>query len=248
MIVKPEYVVIIPARLESQRLPGKVLLAETGKPLIQHVAENIIGAAPGGVHILAEGSVLANAIWDAGLYGCVTPPARNGMERIGRFFIDRAGEIPDDQIIVHLQADEPEFPAKAIERLAARVAEYPLCDFATAITDTRASSPGPHVVPVLDIDDDDIYTFFRSEKPPSYEYKYDYTARHCGAYAYRAGFAKWYASLAPSNQEVAMSLEQMRAMDSDARCAAVRVDHPHRGIDTRQDYDEFVARWKAAHP
>lgn len=241
MTVQPEYVVVIPARLESQRLPGKVLLAETGMPLIQHVVEIAQSASgAGNVHVLAEGERFADMLWSVGLPCKATPPARNGMERIGRCLLDAPPHLfRDDTIIVHLQADEPEFPSEAIPRLAKRVAAHPLCDFATAVTRTPPSSPGPCVQPILDRQGF-VTRFLRHDVPAA--------VRHCGAYAYRAGFAKWYASLDPTPNETAASLEQLRALDNGARCAAVEVDHAARGIDTRQDYDEFVARWRAAHP
>ena len=226
-------VCVIPARLESTRLPGKVLLAETGKPLICHTIEAAQSCkAIDRVIVATDSDEVDRVVWD---YCDVsrTRPHNCGTDRIAE-----VAKNFDADLIVALQADEPEIKPEHIEALVNAYQTIPGCDMATLATHLDPADAGnPNVVKVRQ-SCGFATNFFR------------YTGQafhHLGLYCYSPRFLSWFASQPRTESEERMSLEQMRALDNGCRIRVAIVDHPYHGIDTHGQYDAFVARWKAKH-
>src|SRR5262245_29670859 len=105
--------IIIPARLASTRLPRKLLLSETGKPLIQHTYEAAAQAArPLGVIVAADCEEIAAVVRSFGGRVELTSPAcASGTDRVAEV----ARKLPNVDIIVNVQGDEPEIAPQAID-------------------------------------------------------------------------------------------------------------------------------------
>jgi len=106
-------IIAIPARLASQRLPNKMLLAETGKPLIEHTWSNATRATRATeVVVVTDTEAIANTVTGFGGHAVLTSPeASSGTARI----VEALPQLPAADIIVNLQGDEPELPPDAID-------------------------------------------------------------------------------------------------------------------------------------
>ncbi len=242
-------VAIIPARYASTRLPGKPLLGETGKPLIQHVVESvhrargverIVVATDDGRIAEAVGAFGGEALMTRGDHACGTDRLAEAAEKLG---------LADDDIVVNVQGDEPEIPPACLEKLIGLLAESsaPMATLATPLAGAEVGDPN-RVKVVCDLSGRAMY-FSRSPIPHDrdgcggVEY-----LLHLGVYAYRAGFLKEFASLPPTLAEQAEKLEQLRALEHGREIVVAVVAYDGSGIDTRADYEAFVRRVKLARP
>lgn len=238
--------VIIPARLGSTRLPGKPLLAETGKPLVVHVAERAAMAKRvASVAVATDDRAIVEAVEAHGVRAVMTRGDHpNGTSRVREAMDHVGGEQP---FIVNVQGDEPEIAAELVDRLIERLAGG-VEPMATVVAPFRAGADvgDPHVVKaVLDQRGRAIY-FSRAavphhrdpaSPPPTYH-------QHLGLYAYRREFLPVYAALPSTPAEAAEQLEQLRALEHGHAIAAITTPRAHPGIDTPEQYAAFVERWR----
>ncbi len=251
--------IVIPARFASTRLPGKPLLRETGKYLIQHVYERAAEAK------CAESVIVATddeRIFDAvrGFGGRVVMTRGDhpsGTDRIAEV----AAHIPAD-VIVNLQGDEPRIEPTALDLLAGLLsastpelsseARRNLCDMATLavpIAD-RETYLSPNVVKVVCDDHGRALYFSRSPVPMVRDGEPDFPARparflqHLGVYAYRRDFLLRIAATLPHPLEQIEKLEQLRVLGTGGTIRVGQVEKAHRGIDTPSDYAEFVREYR----
>ena len=127
-----EFVVVIPSRYASARLPGKPLLNLSGKPMIQHVYERGTDSAATEVVIATDDDRIAEAAEAFGATVCMTgTDHQSGTERIAE--VANLLDWEDSQIVINLQGDEPSMPASLINQCAE------LLDDATADIATLAS-------------------------------------------------------------------------------------------------------------
>jgi len=241
-------VAIIPARLGSTRFPRKVLANRTGKLLVQHVFEAASRASSvQRVVIATDSDEVARAVAGFGAEAIMTSVEHaNGTSRLGEA-AGRLGLSPRD-IVVNVQGDEPEIEPEVIDAAVAalRASDAPT---ATVASPFRADeNPGdPNLVKVVRRRDGCALYFSRGAIP------YPRAAgqapaqplRHIGLYVYRTAFLRVYASLEPTPLEQTEVLEQLRILEH-GHAMAVAV-HPSRGvgIDTPEQYEAFVARYRA---
>ena len=239
-------IVLIPARYASTRLPGKPLLAETGKPLVQHVVEAVACARRADrVAVATDDDRIAAAVRSFG--GSVVPTRSDhasGTDRLA----EAAGllGLPDAAIVVNVQGDEPELPAACVDRLVELIetGRAPMATLATDLDPAAASDPA-RVKVVVDLDGRALY-FSRAPIPHDRDgVGLGRFLLHLGVYAYRAGFLRQYAALAPTPLEQTEKLEQLRALENGHSILVGRVEYHGAGIDTRTDYDAFVRRFRA---
>ncbi len=128
--------IVIPARLASTRLPGKLLLNETGKPLLQHTYEAALAAErPSGVCVAADHDEIANAVRGFGGEVYLTDPnAQSGTDRVAEV----ARRMSDVDIFVNVQGDEPEISGSAIDATIELLASNPAASMATLATPIRS--------------------------------------------------------------------------------------------------------------
>jgi len=236
-----DFVVVIPSRYASSRLPGKPLLELNGKPMIQHVYERGMESGATEVVIATDDDRIAEAAETFAATVCMTGrDHQSGTERIAE--VADLLDWDDAQIVVNLQGDEPSMPANLINQCAA------LLDDATADIATLASPflsvadfESPNCVKVIrDVNDHAIY-FSRAAIPYSRENErrelaMDTALHHHGIYAYRCGVLRQLVSAEPSPLEVSEQLEQLRALSLGMSIAVgVPAVRPGIGVDTRDD-------------
>lgn len=235
-------VAIIPARLASTRLPEKVLLAETGRPLVQHAVDRAALASSITRTIVAtDHRRIADALAPFGTEVVLTSADHpNGTSRLA----EAASILGLDarQIVVNVQGDEPELDPAAIDA-AVESLERTGADIATVATplgDDEALSE--HVVKVVCRLDGLAMYFSRSRLPSRGP-----CLRHVGLYVYRRSTLERYAALEATPCEQAERLEQLRALEHGMSIAVALRNASDPGIDTREQYEAFCARWRALH-
>ncbi|GIW72397.1 MAG: 3-deoxy-manno-octulosonate cytidylyltransferase [Planctomycetota bacterium] len=243
-------IAVIPARYASSRLPGKPLLAETGRPLIHHVVEQVRQARRlAAVLVATDDPRIARACAPLGIEAVMTPvDCPSGTDRVA--CVARARLSPDD-LVINVQGDEPELPPAWIDTLIALMAEddAPLGTLAARSHDAQ-SFHSPHAVKaVADARGRALY-FSRAPIPYDREtggMPRDGFLHHIGIYAYRQRALLALAGLPPSPLEQLERLEQLRALE---RGFAIRVGIVQGpvpgGIDTPEDYAAFVRRMRQA--
>jgi len=228
-----DFVVVIPSRYASVRLPGKPLLDIHGKPMIRHVYERGQESSAREVVIATDDTRIADAAEDFGATVCMTSDHHgSGSERIAE--VCDLMDWDDDTVIVNLQGDEPTMPAQLIDQCAA------LLDDAAADIATLASPvmnqedfENPNVVKV--VLDDRGYALYFSRTPIPFEAS-NIALHHHGIYAYRAGVLRRLVVAPPSELELAERLEQLRALSLGMTIrVAVPQSRPGKGVDTEQD-------------
>lgn len=236
-------VAIIPARYGSKRLPGKVLLDRTGKPLVQHVVESIRSAASiERVVVATDDDRVAEAVSAFGGQAVLTnADCRNGTERIAE--AAEKLDLPDETIVVNVQGDEPEMPPECVDKVVELLAgsDAAVATLAAPMSEAEAELPNMTKV-VFDANGRAMY-FSRAKIPCDRDdvggVRY---FLHHGIYAYSAAFLRIYRSLTPTPAEQAEKLEQLRVLENGYKIVVGVVDYRPSRIDTPQEYEQFVAK------
>jgi len=236
-----DFVVVIPARYASVRLPGKPLRDIAGKPMIQHVYERGKESAASKVVIATDDQRIADAAEGFGATVCMTGEQhRSGSERIAE--VCDIMHWDDDRVVVNLQGDEPTMPATLIDQCAA------LLDDRSADIATLASPIGsqqdfdnPNVVKVITDNDGNAIYFSRAAIP------YDRSGgewgaatsaamHHHGIYAYRCGVLRRLVTTEPPKIERSEQLEQLRALSLGMTIrVGIPAQRPGAGVDSEED-------------
>jgi 3-deoxy-manno-octulosonate cytidylyltransferase (CMP-KDO synthetase) len=235
-------IAILPARYASSRLPGKALLDRTGKPLVRHAVESIAAARRiERVVVATDDERIARAVEDFGGRAVMTSAAcRTGSDRLAEA-ADALG-LDDDDIVVNVQADEPEMPPACVDRSVELLCERPdahVATLASRISAQQAEIPSYTKV-VFGVDGTAMY-FSRAKIPADRDGTGE--ARyflHHGIYAYRAGFLRAFAALETSQAEYSEKLEQLRALENGFKIVVSVVDYHGARIDTPEEYERFV--------
>jgi len=254
---------VIPARLKSTRLPRKVLLAETGKPLIQHVYEGACKAKLiDRVVIATDDEEVVRACRSFGAQAVMTSPdCACGTDRVA----EAARHFPESTLILNVQGDEPEMDGVALDKLVGAMLK-PGCNALMGTISTpwpegvALETPG-FVKVVTDREGYALY-FSRSVIPHVRDAAAGNLAaqaltgkagapvaslyrKHVGLYAYRRDFLLEFATWKPSPLELAESLEQLRAIEAGVKILVAHAEYVGQEVNTAEDYAGFVAREKA---
>jgi len=246
-------VALLPARLASTRLPRKMLLAETGSPLFVHAAENAARCKDlGRVVVATDSAEIESAGRAAGVEVVMTDPAHpSGTDRVHEAY-GSLGESFD--VVLNVQGDEPDVEPDDLSRLIAAFADTEVAVATLAgECETEAETRDESVVKVVRDGAGDALYFSRSSIPSRSHVREsaenrDASAilRHVGVYAFRPAALERFCALPVGRLEQLESLEQLRWLEAGERMRVVSAGHVPRGIDTRKDYEEFVARRNAS--
>jgi 3-deoxy-manno-octulosonate cytidylyltransferase (CMP-KDO synthetase) len=240
--------VIIPARMRSTRLPGKMLADIAGKPLVAWVAERAAASGADEVVIATDHQEIADAVAALKWKVCTTSVAHEtGTDRLAEA-VALLG-LGADEIVVNVQGDEPLIDPELIRKVAKELALRPKASIATAVHPITSAAAffDPNVVKVV-VDTEGYAQYFSRAPIP---YARDAFAqsrdalpegfpayRHIGIYAYRVKFLRQYASLSPTAAERFEALEQLRALGHGCRVAVAFWNDPiDAGVDTREDLE-----------
>jgi 3-deoxy-manno-octulosonate cytidylyltransferase (CMP-KDO synthetase) len=240
------FLVVVPARYASTRLPGKPLEDIAGKAMIQHVWERAQESDADRVIVATDDARIADACDRFGARRLLTRADHpSGTDRLAEV-VDQL-DLADDAIVVNVQGDEPLIPAAVIDQVATNLSRVDDASIATLCEPIHTPDMlrNPNAVKVVfDARGMALY-FSRACIPWPRDHQWNAGVmptgswfRHLGIYAYRAGFLRRYTSWQPAPQEQLESLEQLRALHQGERihvepaCAPVP-----GGIDTPEDLE-----------
>ena len=230
---------VIPARYASTRFPGKILADRTGKPLIQHVFEQVRQAG------LVDRIIIATddqrIVEAAERFGAEVVLTRidhpNGSCRIAEVAAELASEL-----IVNVQGDEPQIEPELIDLAIQTLQDKSSCVMSTLGSPFAADEDpsDPNIVKVVVDTDGRALSFSRSVKPDEGGEQTTPPLKHVGLYVYRREFLLKYVTLPATPLEQAESLEQLRALEHGYNIAVAVANVTSHGIDTPQQYEDFV--------
>jgi len=250
-------VAIIPARLSSTRLPRKVLLEETGKPMVVHVCERASQAESiSRVVVATDSSEIVDAVEKHGFEAVMTSPEHtNGTSRLAEA-AETLG-LKKKQVVINVQGDEPEIEPEIIQAAYGAYCGFEkgsMTSIGTVVTPVvdNAEFENPNIVKAVmagrvagayEIEMGRALYFSRAQVPYPRTQTSTPAYRHVGIYAYAVGAIDAYLSWDPSPLETAESLEQLRWLaHAPYTIMAAYCDSKHTGIDTAEQYRAFVAR------
>jgi 3-deoxy-manno-octulosonate cytidylyltransferase (CMP-KDO synthetase) len=246
------FVVIVPARLASTRLPRKPLADIGGVPMVVRVARAAGASGAGRVAVAADSREIVDACAAHGVEALLTRADHaSGTDRLAEA-VEQLG-LADDDLVVNVQGDEPLMPATVVRRVAEALAQRTDCAVATACHPLHDSAEffSPNVVKVVTDGNGralyfsrapipwsrDAFATSRDRLPPGLPAR-----RHVGLYAYRAGFLRRFPQLPPSALEQHESLEQLRALAHGFGIAVIELPEAlPPGVDTPEDLERVRA-------
>ena len=245
------FIVIVPARRNSTRLPGKMLADIGGKPMVVRVAERARLSGARQVVVATDDREIAQAVQAAGIDCCMTSPDHpSGTDRLAEA-ATQLGLAPE-AIVVNVQGDEPLIDPALVSSVAGLLADQPAASIATAAhpIDSAALFFDPNVVKVV-CDEAGFASYFSRAPIPWARDAFGNgraqpdalpeglpALRHVGIYAYRVSFLEAYRTLSPTAAERIEALEQLRALGHGHRIAVLRWEKPvAAGVDTAADLE-----------
>lgn len=213
--MKPDFLVVIPARFAAKRLPGKPLIEFGGRPLLQHVYQAAVDSQAADVIIATDDERIEAAAQGFGARVIMTSPAhRTGTDRVAET-VSRLS-VPGSRIVVNVQGDELGLPPNLINQVANSLASQRDASMASLYTPVKSAQEmsNPNCVKVV-VDAEGYALMFSRSAIPWNAPRADNGAlgyRHIGLYAYTRDFLETYTGLPPCELEQRERLEQLRAL------------------------------------
>ena len=244
-------VIVIPARIDSSRLPKKVLLDLKGRTVIQRVYEQCLKVANiDAVYIATDSNEIkevCNSFTDDVIITKSTH--QSGTDRIGE-----AVAFIDCDIVINVQGDEPFIDPTLIEELVNSFenSEISMSSAMSKIYDVNDLQNSNVVKVTVDNQNNALY-FSRSLIPFPRDHKELLISnkelekfpvyRHIGIYGYRKEFLLDYIKMNQSYLEKVEKLEQLRALENGFKIKMIEAKHSLSGIDTQEDYEEALKKY-----
>jgi 3-deoxy-manno-octulosonate cytidylyltransferase (CMP-KDO synthetase) len=238
------FVVVIPARFASSRLPGKPLADIAGKTMVERVYQQALQSGAHRVVVATDDQRVAEVVHQFGGEICMTRADHNsGTERLAE--VVNTLQLPVDTVVVNVQGDEPFIPPLIIRQVAQNLAAQQKAQMATLAVplNSAAEIANPNIVKVVCDKDNYALYFSRSVIPFDRDGAFQaelaqHYRRHIGIYAYRAGFIQRYINWPVSALEQIESLEQLRVLwQGEAIHVDTALETPAVGVDTPADLE-----------
>lgn len=250
--------IIIPARYQSSRLPGKPLLDIGGIPMIVHVYRQALKAGAESVVVATDDKRIEKLLLDEGAQVFMSDiPHESGTERLGE--VVEKLEYSDNDIIVNLQGDEPFVPIKLLQQVANDLQQHYSASMSTIYIplDNHEDVFNPNVVKVV-LDKENFALYFSRAPIPwlrddfaegkKEDFNLSLFHRHIGIYAYRANFFKEYIKLPVSPLEKYECLEQLRVLWNGHKIILSEATAiPGQEVNTAQDLEKARQIYEALH-
>ncbi|SHO58819.1 3-deoxy-manno-octulosonate cytidylyltransferase [Vibrio quintilis] len=241
------FTVVIPARYQSSRLPGKPLADICGSTMIQRVYEQAIQSGAEQVIVATDDQRIEQAVLSFGGQVCMTSSEHeSGTERLAE--VVQKLSLPAEHIVVNVQGDEPLIPPGIISQVAENLQGHPvpMATLAVQVLDDEDVF-NPNIVKVVTDQNGYALYFSRAAIPwdrdnyPQNAKSVQYPVlRHIGIYAYRAGFIQTYVDWNASQLEKVECLEQLRVLWYGEKIHVdIAHEAPHIGIDTPEDLEQI---------
>ncbi len=231
--------IIIPARLNSTRLPGKILIDLNGKPLIQRTYEACLcSELCSNIFIAVDDKIVEESCKK------FTPNViMTGTHHIsGTSRIAEAVQHIDADVIINVQGDEPFIDAKTIDQLIQALTSDEQVMIASAYSEIKTDEEvnNPNLVKVVTALNSDAIYFSRFPIPYNRDHqtmKPESFKKHIGIYGYKKVFLENFDKLQPSFLENTEKLEQLRFLENGYKIRMIKVEAFEKGIDTPEDLE-----------
>ena len=235
------FIVVIPARYASSRLPGKPLKDIGGKPMIEWVYRRAAQSGARDVIVATDDERIVDACrrFDASVEMTSVAHA-SGTDRIAE--LARRFNWRDEQIVVNVQGDEPLISPLSIAQTARLLVEHPEAAVGTLTAPLAGDSEfhDPNFVKVVTDRAGWALYFSRAPIPWPREGGVPAAHRHIGLYAYRVGSLKTISASVPCELETTEQLEQLRALWLGLKIiVAEAVEAPSQHVDTEADLEKI---------
>lgn len=226
-------IVIIPARLGSERLHAKPLLKIAGKSMIVHTVERVLAGGVKPVVVASDSRLVLDEVSNReGVLPVITSTKhRCGTERVLEAYETVSKELGQFDFIINVQGDEPFIHPELIRDLPKELEKRKdLAGFWTTVTELPEEERSDRNVAkvVLDLNQNALI-FTRDDIQCAY--------KHTSVYIYTPGFLKLFCSLPYSPLEKAYSLEQMRALDNGFKLNCIPMHYDAISINTIEDLE-----------
>ena len=244
------YHIVIPARFDSQRLPGKPLLDIAGKSLIQRVYECALQSDADTITVATDSQKIFDAVEAFEGEGCMTSKDHlSGTDRVAE--ATQLLGLDEDSLVLNLQGDEPLVSPGLINQVAGELIKTPDAMVSTACCPIHsfAEHQDPNIVKV--VRNQRLLAAYFSRAPIPWvrdrqssghpTTHWSEARRHLGIYAYRVGYLTRFCELPPAPTELTEKLEQLRALwygDAIVVCDANEIPGP--GVDSPRDLRRVV--------
>lgn len=234
--------VVIPARFDSTRFPGKPLYVLAGKAMIDHVYDRARETSAASIIVATDDERIVNHCKAQHIPVTMTDKNHaSGTDRIGE--VVEQQQWADDEIVVCLQGDEPATPAVIVDQVAANLSQHADAAISTLCARITELSEYLDRNRVKVVFDDKGYALYFSrasipQRRDAAEDALDFPAAyvHIGLYAYRCAFLRAYRNLQPHPLELEEKLEQLRALANGYRIhIEPALDVPAHGVDAPSD-------------
>ena len=229
-----DFIVLIPSRMESTRLPGKPLKLIRNKTLIQRVYEQALQSKAKDVLVATDSKEIISHCSNNSINTVLTRSDHlTGSDRLAEAVNNL--NLEGDQIVVNVQGDEPFIDPEDINNIFDLVVQKS-SNMATLYANLDVKDiTNTSVVKLWIKDDGSVVNFSRKIDDKNDINK---AKMHLGIYAYRVSFLKQFVEWSQSKRELDMQLEQMRAMDNDEIIYAKEsISNIHLGIDTEEELE-----------
>ena len=231
------YVGVIPARYHSTRFPGKVLEPIDGLPMVARVYGQAKNSRLERVVVATDHSAVYEAMENLDIAVVMTNEAcRTGTERVAEAALSLEGNV-----FVNIQGDEPQIEPAIINLVIDQFDVDHEIEMATVASTNLSEDDwiNPDVVKVELTEDGSAATFFR--QPTAHKVR-DNCAKHLGIYGFKREFLLRFARMERTENEVALDLEQMRALDNGTAISVAVTDLDSVGINRPEDLEKLKER------
>ncbi|MDC0037062.1 3-deoxy-manno-octulosonate cytidylyltransferase [Alphaproteobacteria bacterium] len=227
-------IIVIPARMASQRFPNKPMALIDGKPMIQRVWEKAKIANIGDVVVACCEKIVFDKINSIGGKAIMTDfDLPSGTDRIYKI-IDNYPNANQFECIINLQGDMPLVNPNDIQKVRIPLMQgFDIGTLVTSISQEEERNINITKAKVNWIKRDNIGEAIDFYKKPKKVLKNIY--HHIGIYSYRIRSLKKFVNLKPSENELYHKLEQWRALDSNMTIGTKYIDESYFGVDTEED-------------
>jgi len=245
--------VIIPARYQSSRLPGKPLMEIAGKTMIEHVVNRAKVSKAKTVIVATDDARIKETVENFGGEAVMTSTDhQSGSDRIAE--VVKIIGLNDESIIVNVQGDEPDIPPTLINQVVELLEEKSQAVMSTTCAPLENSQQlnDPSVVKVVTNQAGYAIYFSRATIPwvrqedssGLADIAVDVVRRHLGIYAYRSSYIQQFAARSPCELERQEKLEQLRAMWHGEKIACAKATEvPGPGVDSEADLLRVRELW-----
>ena len=240
-----EFVIIVPARAGSSRLPNKPLVQINGKSLLERVLELAQSSNAKATFIATDNKKIREHAEAIGATVIMTREDHiSGLDRVAE--AANILELPDETRILNLQGDEPFMPLEIINSLTSHLSKDSSIATACVPLTDRKQIENPNEVKVVRSLSKRAMYFSRSIIPNEFTSGYDSYLKHLGIYAYENKTLQELTALKPTSNELQEKLEQLRFLDHGYNIFVE--DYPYEspiGIDTPNDLERAIEFSKA---